>query len=52
MVKEDAQLAIVVPLVAEGVFDLRLAAVIGAREIVVAHGDGNIANDLDLVVIE
>merc|ERR1711871_1407502 len=51
VVQEDAHLAIRHPLVAKGVLDLGLLARRGAREIIVAHGDGHVAVERDLVVV-
>ena len=52
MVEEDAQLAVGVPLVAERVLHLGLASICSAGEEVGAHGNGNIASDVDLVVFK
>jgi len=45
-------LYILVLLVAKGILDFGLAAVCGRSEIVVAHGDGNVAVQLNLMVVE
>mmetsp|Transcript_3612 Transcript_3612/g.5408 ORF Transcript_3612/g.5408 Transcript_3612/m.5408 type:complete len:441 (-) Transcript_3612:262-1584(-) len=52
VVEEDAQLAVIVLLVTEGVLDLDLAVVRGVGEVVVAHSYGAITKDLNLVVVE
>jgi len=53
VVQEDAHLvAGIVLLVAEGVLDLGLRVVGSRGEVVGAHGDGHIAVELDLVVVE
>mmetsp|Transcript_44348 Transcript_44348/g.101667 ORF Transcript_44348/g.101667 Transcript_44348/m.101667 type:complete len:268 (-) Transcript_44348:322-1125(-) len=51
VVEEDAQLAVRVLLVAEGVLDLGLAARGRAREVIVAHRNTDVALQLDLVVV-
>ena len=48
----NAQLAVGVPLVAERVLHFGLAAICSVGEVVGAHGDGNIASDINLVVFK
>ena len=52
MVEANAQLAVGIPLVAERVLHFGLAAICSVGEVVGAHGNGNIAADIDLVVLE
>eukprot|EP00962_Isochrysis_galbana_P034971 scaffold11920_cov108-Isochrysis_galbana.AAC.3 len=49
---EDAQLAVGVLAVAERVLHLHLGAVLGVGEVIVAHGNGRVAQQLDVVVVE
>merc|ERR1712019_149534 len=51
MVKEDAHLTIVAALIPKGVLDLGLLSGGGTSEVVVAHGNGNVTLDFDLVVV-
>merc|ERR1719423_548977 len=52
VVQKDAYLAVCILLVAESVLDLGLAPICRTGEEVVAHGNGNIATDIDLVIVE
>merc|ERR1719310_1005098 len=52
VVQEDTQLAVRVALVAEGVLHLGRVTGSGAGEVVVAHGNGGVAKELDLVILE
>ena len=52
VVQEDARLAVLVALVAEGVLDRGLVARGGAGEDVRAHGNSHRSRELDLVVVE
>ena len=50
--EEDAHLAVRILLVAESVLNFGLASICSAGEEVVAHGNGNIASDINLVVVK
>ena len=50
--EEDAHLAVSILLVAESVLNFGLASICSAGEEVVAHGNGNIATDINLVVVK
>jgi len=52
VVEVDADLAVVVALVAEGVLDLGHAAILGRVEVVLAHRLRRVAVEVDLVVVE
>jgi len=52
VVEKDAHLSIVVLLVAEGVLDFGLAAILRTGEVVVAHGDCDLTAHIDMVVVE
>ena len=52
MVEEDAHLAVRILLVAESVLNFGLASICSAGEKVVAHGNGNIAADMNFVVVK
>merc|ERR1719203_1518501 len=51
MVQDDAHLTIVAALVSKGVLDRRLLSGGGTGEVVVAHGNGNVTLNFDLVVV-
>ena len=50
--EEDAHLAVRILLVAESVLNFGLASICSAGEEVVAHGNGNIASHINLVVVK
>ena len=52
VVEEDADLSILIFLVAKRVFHLGLASVSSTCEVVVAHGNGNISVQVNLVVVK
>ena len=52
VVEENADLTILIFFVAECVFDLRLASIGSTREVVVAHGNGNISVQVNLMVVK
>jgi len=52
VVEKDAHLAIGVLLVTERILNFGLAAICGTGEVVVAHGDGDFAGKLNLVIVE
>ena len=52
MVEEDPERVIFCRLVAKGIFNLRLVPSLGTGEVVVPHGNGNVAGPICLVVLE
>ena len=52
VVEENADLSILIFFVAECVFDLRLASISSTCEVVVAHGNGNISVQVNLMVVK
>ena len=52
MVEENANLSVLGLLVAECIFHLGLASISSAGEVVVSHGNSNVAVQLDLVVVK
>merc|ERR1719476_675216 len=51
MVEEDAHFTVIAAFVPKGVLDLGLLSGGGTGEVVVAHGNGNVTLDFDLVVV-
>ena len=52
MMKKDPQLPILGPLVIEALLNLGHIAIVGAGEVIIAHGSCNVAINLDLVVLK